>query len=134
MSYNHKQAAKRIKDRGILWKETYTKKTYSLKKRFYKQIGPGSYFRWEGYDSTTSKDYYIVVGPGFSKTKGKMFFAGIRRLPGEYSPNGEYFRSLRRAMVYARDLWGVRFPKDFTDYTQEDLISVRIPSPSGYSK
>lgn len=125
MSYNL-NAAKRIKDRGIVWKEKYTKKSMALKKKFLKELGPGSYFRWEGYDPTTGHDYYIVVGPGYSKTKGKLFFAGIRRLPGEYSPNGEYFRSLRRAMSYARDMWAVRFPKDFHDYTQEDLALVRL--------
>ena len=97
-----------------------------VKKKFLKELGPGSYFRWEGYDPTSGHDYYIVVGPGYSKTKGKMYFAGIRRLPGEYSPNGEYFRSLRRAMSYARDMWGVRFPKDFKDYTQEHLALVRM--------
>jgi hypothetical protein len=124
-------SAKRIRDRGIIWHEKYTKKTMGFKKKFAKLIGPGSYFRWEGYDPTTSKDYYVVVSPGYSKTKGKMFFAGIRRMPGEYSPNGEYFRSLRRAMAYAKEMWAVKMPKDFVDYTQEDLVAVRIPSPSG---
>lgn len=132
MAYNL-QAATRIKDRGIIWKEKYTKKSYGFKKRFHKTLGPGSYFRWEGHDSTTGHDYYVVVGPGYSKTKGKLFFAGIRKLPGEYSPNGEYFRSLRRAMAYAKDMWGVRFPKDFKDYTQEDLVAIRVPTPSGKS-
>lgn len=97
-----------------------------LKKKFLKELGPGSYFRFEGHDNTTGNDYYIVVGPGYSKTKGKMFFAGIRKLPGEYSPNGEYFRSLRRAMSYAKEMWAVRFPKDFKDYTQEHLALVRM--------
>lgn len=124
-------AAKRIRDRGIIWKEKYTKKSAAFKKRFAKELGPGSYFRFEGHDPTTAHDYYIVVGPGYSKTKGKLFFAGIRRLPGEYSPNGEYFRSLRRAMSYAKEMWGIHFPKDFVDYTQEDLVSVRVPTPSG---
>ena len=125
MSYNL-SASKRIRDRGIIWKEKYTKKSYSLKKKFLKELGEGSYFRWEGHDNTTGNDYYIVVGPGFSKTKGKMFFAGIRKLPGEYSPNGEYFGSLRRAMSYAKEMWNVRFPKNFKDYTQEDLAMTRI--------
>jgi hypothetical protein len=119
-------AAKRIKDRGIIWKEQYTKKTLSMKKRFEKEIGPGSYFRFEGHDNTTGNDYYIVCGPGHSKTKGNLFFTGIRKLPGEYSPNGEYFKTHRKAMLYAKDMWGVRFPKDFQDYTQEDLVTVRI--------
>lgn len=125
MGYNL-NAAKRIRDRGIIWKEKYTKKSLALKKKFQKQLGNGSYFRWEGHDSTTGNDYYVVVGPGYSKTKGKMFFSGIRKLPGEYSPNGEYFRSLRKAMNYAKEMWNVRFPKDFRDYTQEDLALVRM--------
>jgi hypothetical protein len=119
-------AAKRIKDRGIVWKEKYTKKTLAMKKKFQRDIGPGSYFRFEGHDNTTGNDYYIVVGPGYSKSKGKLFFAGIRKLPGEYSPNGEYFRSFRKAMIYAKDMWGAKFPPDFKDYTEEDLVTVRV--------
>ena len=119
-------ASKRIRDRGIIWKEGYTKKTGGMKRKFEKEIGPGSYFRFEGHDNTTGNDYYIVVGPGYSKSKGKLFFAGIRKLPGEYSPNGEYFKTLRKAMLYAKDMWGAKFPKDFKDYTQEDLVAVRV--------
>jgi len=129
MSYNI-SAATRIRDRGIIWKEKYTKKSLGFKKKFMKELGKGSYFRWEGHDNTTGSDYYVVVGPGYSKTKGKMFFAGVRKLPGEYSPNGEYFRSLRRAMSYAKEMWDVRIPKDFRDYTQEDLALIRM-KPKG---
>lgn len=130
MGYNL-NAAKRIKDRGIIWKEKYTKKSMALKRKFEKELGEGSYFRWEGHDNTTGNDYYVVVGPGYSKTKGKMFFAGIRKLPGEYSPNGEYFRSLRRAMSYAKEMWAVRFPKNFRDFTQEDLALSRMGPQEG---
>lgn len=119
-------SSKRIKDRGIVWQEKYTKKTMAFKKKFNKHIGPGSYYRFEGHDNTTGNDYYIIVGPGFAKTKGKLFFAGIRKLPGEFSANGEYFKTLRKAMLYAKDMWGPRFPKDFHDYTTEDLLNVRV--------
>ena len=129
MAYNHKsvQSAKRIKDRGIRWKEKYTKKTLALKKKYERELGPSSYFRWEGYDSSTGNTYYIVAGPGFSKTKGKLFFSGIRKMPAEYSPNGEYFKTLRQSIVYARDMWGISFPKNFTrDYNADDLAAIRI--------
>jgi hypothetical protein len=128
MAFNLKKySAKRIKDRGIHWKEQYTKKTSALKKKFDDDLGEGSYFRWEGYDSTTGNTYYIVAGPGYSKTKGKLFFSGIRKMPAEYSPNGEYFPTLRKAITYARDMWGIRFPKNFKrDYRSSDLVNIRV--------
>jgi hypothetical protein len=133
MSFNLKQhnmektSAKRIKDRGINWKETYTKKTLGFKQDFEETVGPGSYFRWEGHDHVTDSDYYVVAGPGNSKENGNMFFTGIRKLPAEYSPNGEYFTTLRKALAYARKQWAVPFPKGFHyDYTQEDLSNVEI--------
>lgn len=129
-NYNYKEsktAGKRIKDRGIHWKETYTEKTLEHKEKYEEEIGPGSYFRWEGHDNTTGNDYYIVAGPGQSKTKGKLFFSGIRKLPAEYSPNGEYFNTLRKALVYAKDMWGVRLPPGFKqEYTSENLVNVSI--------
>jgi hypothetical protein len=124
---NHKTSAKRIKDRGINWKETYTEKTWDLKEKFEEEVGPESYFRWEGHDLVTNSDYYVVAGPGHSQEKGNMFFTGIRKLPAEYSPNGEYFQTLRKALAYARDQWAVPFPKGFKyDYTQGDLVNVEI--------
>jgi len=130
MAYNHskkKTAAKRIKDRGILWKETYTDKTLAFKEEYEQTIGPGSYFRWEGHDNVTNSDYYIVVGPGNSKEKGKMFFAGIRKLPAEYSPNGEYFETIRKALVHAKNMWAIRMPKGFkVDYSYQNLENVDI--------
>ncbi|GAH10362.1 unnamed protein product, partial [marine sediment metagenome] len=53
---------KRIKDRGIDWKEYYHERSAKLKKRFEKDIGPGVYKRWEGHDYGTDGDYFIVVG------------------------------------------------------------------------
>lgn len=133
MSFNLKQekitktSAPRIKNRGIIWKETYTDKTAKFKEDFEKEVGPGSYFRWEGHDSVTNSDYYIVAGPGHSQENGNMFFTGIRKLPAEFSPNGEYFPTLRKALSYAREQWAVPFPKGFvTDYTMGDLANVEI--------
>jgi hypothetical protein len=129
MAYNANkvESAKRIRDRGIRWKEVYTKKTMALKKKFEKELGPGSYFRWEGYDVSTGNTYYIVAGPGYSKTKGKLFFSGIRKMPAEYSPNGEYFRTLRKSINYAKEMWGISFPRDFVrDYKAEELAAIRV--------
>ena len=130
MPYNlkkNKTAGKRIKDRGIVWKETYTPKTLNMKENYEKSIGIGSYFRWEGHDNTTGSDYYIVVSPGESQTKGKLFFAGIRKMPAEYSPNGEYFNTLGQALSYAKDMWAIRIPEDFTNnYMAENLVNVEI--------
>ena len=70
-----------IKDRGIHWEEKYGEKSAYHKEEYEKQVGPGSYFRWEGHDGSTSEDYYVVVTPGFSKKKGYHFFAALRKMP-----------------------------------------------------
>ena len=57
-----KAGRKRIKERHIQWKEFYHEKSQPLKERFDSEIGPGSYYRWEGHDYTTDGDYFIVVG------------------------------------------------------------------------
>jgi hypothetical protein len=123
---------KKIKDRGIDWKETYKEKSVSLKKRFDKMIGPGSYHRWEGKDYTTDSSYYIVVGPTIQKELGKCFFAGIKKLPNDpkkkvYSPSGEYFTTINGALSYAVDKWGLKFPENQTQYTKQMLEPINIP-------
>jgi len=70
-----------IKERGIKWEERYEERSAPLKKRFDSQIGPGAYYRWSGHDATTNSDYYVVVGPSIQKGVGKMFFAGVKKLP-----------------------------------------------------
>lgn len=122
---------KRIKDRGIKWEEHYKQKSKSAKKHF-DSILPGSYFRWEGFDTTTGHPYYIVVGPAISERYGKMFFAGIKKMPKDpkkkaYSPTGKYFPSLRSALSHASELWGIRFPQNAGHYTKNDLEPVHIP-------
>jgi hypothetical protein len=74
-----KKKRRRIKDRGINWKEVYVGKAETLKEKMDKKIGKGSYFRWEGHDYTTNGDYFVVVGPSITKDGKKQFFAGIKR-------------------------------------------------------
>tara|TARA_B100000614_G_scaffold262909_1_gene300789 strand:+ start:252785 stop:253225 length:441 start_codon:yes stop_codon:yes gene_type:complete len=124
-----------IKERGIKWEEAYEERSAPLKKRFDKQIGPGAYYRWEGHDVTTNSDYYVVVGPSIQKNVGKMFFAGVKKLPPEaerkekksYSPYGEYFPSMKAALAYANDKWGTPVPKGAPEYKKDQLAHVDIP-------
>jgi hypothetical protein len=123
---------KRIKDRGILWREKYHDKSAPLKKRFTKDIGPGSYYRWEGHDYTTSSDYFVVVGPSV-KYDTKLFFAGIKKLPPKekrkkiYAPYGKYFPTIFAALSHASKMWGVRFPQNQKNYSTKDLENIYIP-------
>ncbi len=123
---------KRIKDRGINWKEHYHIRSEKIKKRFDKYIGPMSYMRFEGHDYTTNSDYFVVVGPSLTKEGKKQFFAGIKKLPDDpkakiFAPSGEYFYDLRGAFAYAFDRWGVPIPRNLPEYTIRDLAPVKIP-------
>jgi hypothetical protein len=123
---------KRIRDRGINWKETYQEKSESLKKRFDKAIGPGAYYRWEGHDYTTGSDYYIVVGPTIQRELGKCFFSGIKKMPLDpkkkvYSPSGEYFTNIISALSYAGEKWGLKMPMNQQPYDQGALANVDVP-------
>jgi hypothetical protein len=135
--FNYKQfkeaGRKRIKDRGILWKEDYGEKSIKVKERYQKSIGPGSYYKWEGHDYTTDSDYFIVVGPSVDKFGRKQWFAGIKKLPpkykrkiGIYTPTGKYFTSIVSALGHARDMWGINFPKDQEPYTVQNLENVKV--------
>lgn len=122
---------KRIKDRGINWKEHYHERTKRLKDRMDKSIGPMAYMRWEGHDYTTNSNYFVIVGPSIKDNK-KQFFAGIKKLPDDpeakvYAPYGKYFSTIVSAYSYASDKWGVKFPKEAPKYTSNDLIGVDIP-------
>lgn len=128
---------KRIRDRGIQWEEKYRKRSKPLKERFDKQIGPGSYHRWEGYDYTTNSMYYIVIGPSVHRKLGKVFFAGIKKIPFDifekdpdtatYSPYGEYFHNMKAALLYASKRWGVPIPKGQPQYKKENLFHADVP-------
>jgi len=124
---------KRIKDRGIDWKEAYREKSDDLKIRFDRDIGQGAYYRWEGHDYTTDADYFIIVGPALTKQGKKRFFSGIKRLPPKwkrkkiYAPSGEYFSTIASALSHAVEMWGLSYPQNQRNYTLHDLANVNIP-------
>lgn len=124
---------KRIKDRGIDWKERYGEKNIALKKRFEKDLGEGSYYRWEGHDYTTDSDYFVIVGPAIDKYDNKSFFSGIKKLPPKsqrkkvYAPSGKYFPSIISALAHANKMWGVTMPDNQQDYSDSDLAGINIP-------
>lgn len=117
-----------IKDRGIHWQEKYTDKSAYLKEQFDKQVGPGSYFRWEGHDHVTGADYYTVVTPGYSKKHGYHFFAALRKMPAENGASGKKFKTQGEAMSYAIDKWRVPPPQEppAARYTADDLVGKPI--------
>jgi hypothetical protein len=137
--YNLNKVAgrKRIKDRGIKWEETYRERSKPLKKKFEEQVGPGSYYRWEGRDYTTNSVYYVVVGPSMQHNVGKVFFAGIKKIPLEeftkdpdtktYSPYGEYFPTMKGALIYASQRWGTPVPRNQVPYNKDSLANADIP-------
>jgi hypothetical protein len=137
--YNLEKIAgrKRIKDRGIKWEEMYRERSIPLKEKFEKQVGPGAYHRWEGHDYTTNSIYYVVVGPSLQHNVGKVFFAGIKKIPIEeftkdpdtktYSPYGEYFPTIKGALIYASQRWGTPVPKGQVPYNRESLVNADIP-------
>lgn len=121
-----KISAKRIRDRNIEWKEVYKKRSLFMKDKFEAEIGPQSYFRWEGYDLEEDAEYYIVVSPSLTDEYGKAFFAGIRKLPADYPPSGKYYRSIREALRYARKVWGVKIPMPLPKWTERNLENVEL--------
>jgi hypothetical protein len=128
---NKVAARRRIKDRGIRWKEVYKDRSKTLKKRFDHEIGAGSYYRFEGHDFTTNSDYYIVVGPTYQRELGKCFFAGIKKLPKDpnkkvYSPYGKYFTTILAALSHASNKWGTPINQNQIPYEQSALANVKI--------
>jgi len=106
-----KFSGKPLKDRGIHWEEKYGEKSAYLKEEYEKQVGPGSYFRWEGHDSSTGEDYYVVVTPGYSKKKGYHFFAALRKMPANDGASGKKFKTQAEALSHAFKTWMVPPPK-----------------------
>ena len=51
-------AKEKLAEKDISWKEDYTDKTLFLKEQFEEVVGPGSYFRFEGYDHDSGDSYY----------------------------------------------------------------------------
>ena len=123
---------RRIKDRGIEWKQRYHERSLRLKERFEEQIGPTSYMRLEGHDYTTNSDYFIIIGPSLTKEGKKMFFSGIKKLPDDptkkiYAPSGEYFTTSIAAFSHAAEKWAIPFPKGAPNYSVEQLSMIEIP-------
>jgi hypothetical protein len=104
-------AKTKLADRPVVWKEAYTKKTLFLKKQFHDILGPGSYFRFEGHDTDTNDDYFVIVGPAKVHSPHSQFFAGVRKLPADYPAGGQEFHDIKDAMEYASATWGVSIPE-----------------------
>lgn len=117
-----------IKDRGIQWKESYTDKSAYLKEQFEAQVGPGSYFRWEGHDHVSGADYYAVVTPGYSKKHGFHFFAALRKMPADNGASGKKFKNQAEALSYAMETWRVPPPdtQPHQAYVDTDLVGKPI--------
>lgn len=114
----------KLVEKNIKWTENYTPKTAFLKEQFEDVVGPGSYFRFEGYDYDSGDSYYCIIGPAKIHKPIAKFFAGVRKLPATYSAGGKYFDSLDGAAVYARETWGVRTPKELKPYTSAYLYDI----------
>ena len=117
-------AKEKLADKDIEWKEVYTDKTLFLKEQFDDIIGPGSYFRFEGYDYDSGYEYYCILGPAKIRKPRAKFFAGVRKLPATYSAGGKYFDSMDGAAKYARDTWGISVPKSLKPYTSAHLYGI----------
>lgn len=117
-------AKTKLADRPVVWKEAYTKRTLFLKKQFHDVLGPGSYFRYEGHDTDTDDEYFVIVGPAKVHSPKSEFFAGVRKLPADYAAGGLYFHDLDEAMQYAHETWGVAIPKEIRYYDSDDLKGI----------
>lgn len=117
-------ARTKLVDRPITWKEAYTDRTLFLKKQFHEVLGPGSYFRFEGHDTDTGDEYFVIVGPAKVHEPKAEFFAGVRKLPANFSAGGLYFHDIKEAMNYAHDTWGVNTPTDMEYYDATDLRGI----------
>jgi len=117
-------AKTKLSDRNMVWKEAYTSRTLFLKKQFHDVLGPGSYFRFEGHDTDSGDEYFVVVGPAKVHQPKAEFFAGVRKLPADFSAGGLYFHDLKEAMEYAVDTWGVSSPSEMDYYDSSDLKGI----------
>ena len=119
-----REAKEKLKEKNIRWTEGYTDKTAFLKEQFEAVIGPGSYFRFEGLNRDNGDEYYVIIGPANIHKPRAKFFAGVRKLPAEYSAAGLYFDSMDRAAEYARETWGVMPPDELRPYTSGQLHGI----------
>ena len=114
-------AKTKLAERPVVWKEAYTKRALFLKKQFHEVLGPGSYFRFEGHDTESDDEYFVVVGPAGIHSPKREFFAGVRKLPADYAAGGLYFHDIKEAMNYASATWGIVQPKEMRYYDSDDL-------------
>ena len=117
-------ARTKLSERPIVWKEAYTKRALFLKKQFHEVLGPGSYFRFEGHDTETDDDYFVVVSPAGIHSPESSFFSGVRKLPADYAAGGLYFHDIKEAMDYAVATWGVAAPGEMRYYDSDDLKGI----------
>ena len=115
------EANRKLIEKNIGWKETYTDKTEFLKEQFHDTIGPGSYFRFEGKSAIDDAEYYCIVSPARIHKPIAKWFAGVRKLPATYSAGGKYFDSLGEAFAYAAETWGIPKPKTMRPYSSGHL-------------
>jgi hypothetical protein len=119
------EARTKLADRPVHWKEAYTPRTKLLKRQFGDIVGAGSYFRFEGSDTDTGDEYFVVVGPARIHSPKAEFFAGVRKLPSDFAAGGQYFPDMRRAMEYANQTWGVSVPSKIKNYGSSDLKGIK---------
>jgi len=117
-------AREKLAEKDIEWKEVYTDKTLFLKEMYDDVIGQGSYFRFEGEDSSSGDSYYCILGPAKIKHPKAKFFAGVRKLPATFSAGGKYFDSLDAAASYAKETWGIPTPIKLKPYTATQLYGI----------
>jgi hypothetical protein len=117
-------AKTKLSELPITWKEAYTDKTKRLKDMYEDIVGSGSYFRFEGTNSETGDEYYVVCGPAKVKSPKPEFFAGLRKLPSDFAASGKYFSEIREAIEYASETWGVEIPSSISYYDSDDLKNI----------
>lgn len=119
-----REAKTKLAELPIMWTEKYTSRTKFLKEQYKAVVGTGSYFRWEGKNTHTGDEYYVIVSPANIHKPKAMFFSGVRKLPSDYAAYGEYFTNIKEAIEYAHETWGVPRPTDMRHYDSKDLKGV----------
>ena len=79
-----------------------------LKKQFHDVLGPGSYFRFKAMIQILEMNILLSLDQLKYINQRLNFFAGVRKLPADFSAGGLYFHDLKEAMEYAVDTWGFR--------------------------
>lgn len=120
-----KTARKKLAELPIVWDEGYKDRNAFFKEQYEAVIGEGSYFRWNGKNTKTGDEYYVVVSPAHIHKPEPRWYAGVRKLPDTYSSYGEYFDSIDDAFKHAHETWGTPIPSDTKHYTSKDLKNLK---------